>query len=384
VIIPAGGLVKPSAIFMKFRHPFPFTILLLPGLIAGYFISPLFAAAQLANNPSSAERNTSSSNDPDALVAQALRSLHEGDRSAAQQQLLQAIALSPNHAVANNALGNLYSSQRRYPEAMERFEAVLATNLHNSDARRGELSAAVALALQVRAQDPEAALACLQHAHENLPDDPTLLTDLGIQAQVMNRLELANRSLSAALVLKPSDLTVLYALARVETDQMHSVPAEKHFRAYLAARPDDATAHYGFGHFLQMQLRTEEAIKEFGRSIELQPVQTESYYELGQIALDRQRDGEAEPLFLKVLARDPNHGGALTGMGVLSYHAKDYVTAEGYLAKAIVTAPNYQPAHYYYSLALAHTGRKQAAEHELKIAASLQQKQAMTPPIEKP
>ncbi|GGG69306.1 tetratricopeptide repeat protein [Edaphobacter dinghuensis] len=310
-------------------------------------------------------------------MAQALHSLQQGDQSTAQQLLLQAIAVSPTHPAANNALGKLYFEQHRYPEAMERFEAVLSTNLRDSEARHGELSSAVALALQVRGESPEAALACLQHARENLPDDPTLLTDLGIQAQAMDRLTLANESLNAALKLKPNDLTALYALARVETDQMDSVAAEKHFRAYLAARPDDATAHYGLGHLLEMQLKTEEATKEFRRSIELQPVQTESYYALGQIALDAQHDAEAEPLFRKTLARDPNHGGALTGMGILCFRAKNYTEAEEYLAKAIVSAPKYQPAHYYYSLVLAHVGKKAEAEQELKIAASLQQKPAM-------
>lgn len=368
---------------MKFSFPFLFAILLLLCPVAGYFSSPLLAAAQ-SSNTASAERNAPSSNQADALVSQALQSLKESDQTAAQQLLMQAIAISPTHVAANNTLGNLYFSEKRYPEAMERFEAVLATNLRNSDARRGELSAATALALQVRAQSPEAALECLQHARENLPDDATLLTDLGIQAQAMNRLTLANDSLSAALALKPDDLTALYALARVETDQMHSASAEKHFRAYLAARPDDATAHYGLGRLLEMQLRTEEATKEFKRSIELQPVQTESYYELGQIALDGQHDAAAEPLFRKTLARDPNHGGALTGMGIIAYRAKNYAEAEDYLAKAVASAPNYQPAHYYYSLALAHVGKKPEAEQQLKIAASLQQKRAMPAPIEKP
>jgi tetratricopeptide (TPR) repeat protein len=355
---------------MRYLSPFRFAFLLLV-LGAGYFGLPSFVAAQQVNG------TLSTSNQADALVAQALHSLQQGDQSAAQQLLLQAIAISPTHPAANNALGKIYFSDHRYPEAMERFEAVLATNLRDLDARSGELSAAVALALQVRAASPEAALACLQHARENLPDDPTLLTDLGIQAQAMNRLTLANESLGSALKINPEDLTALYALARVETDQMHSASAEKHFRAYLAARPEDATAHYGLGHLLEMQLKTAEATKEFKRSIELQPVQTESYYALGQIALDAQHDAEAEPLFRKALARDPNHGGALTGMGILSYRAKNYADAEGYLAKAVVSAPNYQPARYYYSLVLAHVGRKAEAEEQLKISASLQQKPGM-------
>ena len=369
---------------MKFFSPSTFAILLLSGIGSFTISTQLFAAVQPVKGAFSAQQALSSAENPDTLVTQALHSLEGGDRSTAQQLLLHALAISPTLATANNTLGKLYFSEHRYPEAMERFEAVLATNLHDSDARHGELSAAVALALQVRADNPEAALACLQHARENLPNDPTLLTDLGIQAQVMNRLALANESLSAALALKPDDLTALYALARVETDQMHSASAEKHFRAYLAMRPDDATAHYGLGHLLQMQLRSEEAAKEFSRSIELQPAQTESYYELGQIALDQQHDAEAEFFFAKVLGRNPSHGGALTGMGIISYRVKNYVKAEDYLAKAVANSPSYQPAHYYYSLALAHTGQKQQAESELKIAASLQQKQAIPSSGEKP
>jgi Tfp pilus assembly protein PilF len=348
-----------------------FVVLLLVGMSTGCLASLAFAAAPQADSA------LSSTHQADAFVAQALHSLQQGDQRTARQLLLQAIAVSPTNAVANNTLGKLYFEEHRYPEAMERFEAVLSTNLRDEDARRGELSAAVTLALQVRTENPDAALACLQHARENLPDDPTLLTDLGIQAQVMNRLPLANEALSVALKIKPDDLTALYALARVETDQIHSASAEKHFRAYLAARPNDATAHYGLGHLLEMELKTAEATLEFKRSIELQPVQTESYYALGQIALDAQRDSEAEPLFRKTLARDPNHGGALTGMGVIAYREKNYADAEGYLAKAIVSAPKYQPAHYYYSLVLAHVGKKAEAEQQLKIAASLQQKPGM-------
>lgn len=356
---------------MRSFSPFRFVVLLFVGMSGSYLVLPSHAVAQKA------DAAPPSSHQADALVAQALHSLQQGDQNTARQLLLHAIAVSPTHPAANNILGKLYFEEHRYPEAMERFEAVLATNLRDADARRGEVSAAVALALQVRSESPAAALACLQHARENLPDDPTLLTDLGIQAQAMKQLPLANESLNAALKLKPDDLTALYALARVETDQMHSESAEQHFRAYLAARPGDATAHYGLGHLFAMQLKTEEAVKEFKRSIELQPVQTESYYALGQIALDGQHDAEAEPLFRKVLARDPNHGGALTGMGILSYRAKHYAEAESYLAKAVANAPDYQQAHFYYSLALAHVGKKAEAEQQLKIAASLQQKPGM-------
>ena len=110
---------------------------------------------------------------------------------------------------------------------------------------------------------------------------------------------------------------------------------------------------------------------EFERSIQLQPVQTEAYYQIGQIELDLHHDEKAEPLFRKVLARDPTHGGALTGMGIIAFRAKDFATSERQLAAAQKTAPDYGPAHYYRGLALAKLGRKQEADAELLRATEL-------------
>lgn len=277
---------------------------------------------------------------------------------------------------ANIARGELLLSQHQYSEAIERFEAVLAADPHDADAIKGELSATIALALEARAAGhPEIALACLRHARQNLPDDPTLLTDLGIQAQQMHLLAEAAEALRTALTLSPERLDTLYALARVEIDQDHLPEAEKHLRAYLAMRPQEASAHFGLGHVLERQLQTEAAAAEFRRSIELQPTQTESYYQLGQIALDAHEDTEARSLFEKTLARNPRHGGALTGLGIVAYRAKDYQAARQQLVAATEASPDYQPAHYYLGLTLARLGDKPASELELQTAVELTRKQ---------
>jgi tetratricopeptide (TPR) repeat protein len=293
-----------------------------------------------------------------------------------QDAATRALGSSPNSPAANIALGETLLGEHRYPEAMERFETVLATNLHDPNARKDELAAATALALEARAAGhPEAALACLTHARESLPDDPTLLTDFGIQAQQMHLLPEAAEALKAALLLSPQRLDAIYALARVETDQDHLPEAEQHLRAYLAARPGDASAHFGLGHVLERQQKTDAAASEFRRSIQLQPTQTESYYQLGQMALDVHQDASARPLFEKTLARNPRHGGALTGLGIIAYRAKDYEAARQQLFAATEASPNYQPAHYYLGLTLARLGDKPASDHELKTAVELAGKQ---------
>ncbi len=272
----------------------------------------------------------------------------------------------------NLKLGNMLLSQHRYPEAMEHYEAILSLNMHDEEARRNELAASVALALQARREgNQEAALGCLQHAREYLPDDPTLLTDLGIQAQFVHQLPLAQEVLVNALKLKPGDLTATYALARVETDRQQFPSAEAHMREYLQAKPDDATAHFGLGHLLYMEQRLEEARTEFQTSIELQPAQSESYYQLGQMDLDAHRDAESRLLFEKTLKRDAHHGGALTGMGIVSYRAKEFAIARDQLMAAVQSSPDYQPAHYYLGLTLARLGDKEASDRELTLATQL-------------
>ena len=124
-----------------------------------------------------------------------------------------------------------------------------------------------------------------------------------------------------------------------------------------------------------MLSKDEEAKAELARSVALQPHQTESYYELGQIALDSHDNTTAKENYAKVLASAPNHGGALTGMGMLAFRAKDYATAETYLKQAISYAPDYVTAHRYYAMTLARLGQEEQAQRESAIAQELTEQQ---------
>lgn len=318
--------------------------------------------------------------DADVLTLLAQFRLDESDPIGAMGLLTRALTASPNSPAANLMAGQLLVIEHRYPEAMDRFETVLAIDLRNSEARKGEVTAATDLAISARRDGhPEAALTALEHARSKLPDDPGLLLDLGIQAEELGRIPEAAEALQEARKLDSKNPDVIYALARLEMAEQHVQDAEADLRAYLAMRPEDASAHFGLGHVLSMEQKNDQARAEFERSIELQPVQTESYYELGQIELEMQHDAAAEPLFAKVLARDPKHGGALTGMGTIEFRKKDYTQAEQYLARAEAAAPDYQPAHYYRGLALARMGRAEESRTELATAAELDRKQQGRP-----
>ena len=261
-------------------------------------------------------------------------------------------------------------------EAMKSFEAALRTNPHNAEARAGEVKAAIAAALEAkRAGDNDGAMVYLVRARKFVPDDPDLLLDFGVQADSMRLYTDAEEALNHALTLRPGDAQTIYALGHVELDEQKMPQAETHLRGYLKLKPEDASAHYGLGKLLHMLARNEEARAELRRSIELQPRQTESYYELGSLELDSQHKEQAEALFQKVLERNPRHGGALTGMGTIAYREKDYAKSEAWLKSAVLNAPDYSPAHLYYSMVLERLGRRDEAEKEVVLAKSLAEKE---------
>jgi tetratricopeptide (TPR) repeat protein len=335
------------------------------------------ASLRQANEPRQAEDLLTSylkthPEDPDVLTALAALRIEQGRQDDAATLLSTTLRARPDSIPANQALGDLLLAEHHFPEAMDRYETILAISLSNPAARAGERTAAIQLALDARhAGREDAALACLEHAAQHLPNDPVLLTDFGIEADRLHQLPQAAKALEQALYLAPGDPTALYALARVEIDQQHLPSAEAHLRDYLARKPEDASAHFGLGRLLSMELRTDEATTELRRSIALEPNQTESYYQLGQIELDAHHDAAAQPLFAKVIDRDPKHGGALTGLGILAYRAKNFTTAEHDLALAVESSPDYQPAHYYYGLTLGRLGKTSASQAELKRAAEL-------------
>jgi tetratricopeptide (TPR) repeat protein len=92
---------------------------------------------------------------------------------------------------------------------------------------------------------------------------------------------------------------------------------------------------------------------------------------LGDILLNAGEFDQASTQFQKVLSRDPHHGGALTGMGIVAYRQKRYEAAEGFFKSALENSPKYQPAHYYYGLDLRRLGRAEESSRELQTALEL-------------
>jgi tetratricopeptide (TPR) repeat protein len=300
----------------------------------------------------------------------------QGQNPQAEECFHKALGIEPHLVSAQMNLGHLLLSEHRASDALPYLSDALRNDPSNNELHEMFVSAAEGTALEQRASgDRNAALATLLAAKAQTPHDFRLLLDLSILEDEARLLRDADRDVAEARALHPEDLKALYAEARVKMDLQDMPSAERDMREYLKARPDDATAHYGLGRILQITQRSDEAKAEFERSIALKPNQAESYYQIGQMALDHGDYAAAQQECRTALVHDPKHGGALTALGIASYRLKQYPEAVASLQQAVAAAPEYQPAHYYYGLALAKVGQKESSERELKLAAQMADEQ---------
>lgn len=254
----------------------------------------------------------------------------------------------------------------------DRNEAALRTNPADTAAQADEVGVSERLALQARSShDMNGALGDLLRAKTFAPENVRLLYGLGVLEEQIGLYHDADATILHLRKLSPTDPRVDYLAARVELDLGRLADAERDMRAYLKAHPEDVTAHYGLGRILQQGQQAQAAKAEFEQSIALRPEQTESYYQLAQLALDAGDFGTAIEDNARVLARDPRHGGALTGTGIAYFRLKQYAEAEQALRQAVTVAPAYQLGHYYYGLVLARLGKKEESARELALAAKL-------------
>ena len=91
----------------------------------------------------------------------------KGDLEKAEQHLLQALELNPDHPVAHNELGIIYRKTGRFAEARKSYEAALATFPGYHHARRN-----LGVLCDLYLADLECALDSYEAYMETVPEDP--------------------------------------------------------------------------------------------------------------------------------------------------------------------------------------------------------------------
>ncbi|MGC1729608.1 MAG: tetratricopeptide repeat protein [Steroidobacteraceae bacterium] len=238
--------------------------------------------------------------DAQALVdaADALRGLGRARESVALYQ--RALEIEPRSPEGQNNLGNALLQLGQPADAVACYrlaleikpdDAPVHCNLGLALAGLGQRAQAVSSYRQALLLDPG-----YVEALNNLGN---VLRDLGERSEAMllyrRAIELAPQRTDSHLNLG----NALYELRQMEA-------AADCFRRTLALQPDLSLAHSGLAAALRMQRRTAEAEASCRAALASDPKNVEALTLLGELRADRGQFAQAQELFLRALAIDPD------------------------------------------------------------------------------
>ena len=156
---------------------------------------------------------------------------HENNYAQAEQEYKQALVLDPRSTDAVMGLANIYMRGRRFPEAEQHLQKLLATNA-NSAAVHIQLARVLAAEGNVKAAVPE---------------------------------------MEAGVKLAPGDESALRELGNLYGSDGKNDLAEAVRHKLLAAHPNEAELHRELGQDLLRQKKFQEAQQEFALAVKLKP-----------------------------------------------------------------------------------------------------------------
>ncbi|MEQ8193624.1 MAG: tetratricopeptide repeat protein [Rhodospirillales bacterium] len=277
--------------------------------------------------------------DPRALLEQALADHEAGRLDAAVAAYNKVAALAPGHVQVYSLLGLALEDLGRLDEAAESLKRAV-------DLRPDMPELLVALGGIYRKQKkfPDAE-ACLCRSVDLDPNDAEALCSLGMMLEARGDKEAAAARYEQALAADPGYAQAHNCMGCALADRGETDAALSAFRRALDIDPDLVTAHINLGDALSKSGRHDEAKISLQRAIALSPEDTEIYGDLF-LALMRERDHAAAlELCDSVLAAYPGDVDTLSFKSVVlhemgrSDEARALFDCARFLSPRLIEAP---------------------------------------------
>jgi predicted Zn-dependent protease len=214
-----------------------------------------------------------------ALKARAWRALAEidqpgpgstGDTTAASNDLLEALKLSPETPADTLLAANLADQAGQYDAAEAAYRRVL-----DKDPRSEPANAGLAHLLIAKKQFPEAET-LLRKALEQSPDDPALTAQLATVLAAQDKAE-ALPMLQKLHEAHPGDPAMTRMLAEVLAESGDAAGSDRLYAGLLSATPEDPNLLVGHGQNLVRQARYTEAFAAFDKATQLDPASADGW-----------------------------------------------------------------------------------------------------------
>ncbi len=268
-----------------------------------------------------------------SLAGTAANSLGLTDK--AEHYFRQALALSPDYAIAHANLGLVLKASGRLQQAEASFRKAL-------DIQPDDADVWVNLGNLLRATGQIGpAQAAYEKALAYAPDHAGALYNLGLLLVELGRPQEAEKAFRHALRLRPDWADVHNELGNLLADGLRFTEADAAYRQAISLDPNHADAHFNLGVLLKDSHRDREAAACLERAIAIQPEHADALNCLGNLFVDQGRPQEAEAAYRRALALKPGSANVHNNLGNLLMASNRLGEAEAAFRQAVALEPGY-------------------------------------------
>jgi protein O-mannosyl-transferase len=199
-----------------------------------------------------------------------------GDVAGAEREWREALRLAPDHPIALNDMGLLYTRQKRYSEAVEYFEKAIQVKPNFTDAHMF----------------------------------------LGACYQDMGKNNLAEKEYRAAVEISPLNVRARNYLGKLYVSERRASEAEEEYRRSLESA-ENVEAWDALGDILLERHDAPRAERAYVRAVAIEPYDSHAHFRLGALYRSAGRPSEAASEYQQGLVTDPTNAEALAALKAL-------------------------------------------------------------------
>jgi LmbE family N-acetylglucosaminyl deacetylase/cytochrome c-type biogenesis protein CcmH/NrfG len=205
------------------------------------------------------------------------RLLNEGNVTKAETLLIESASLNPEHIPTLKALGEVYTMEKRFPEAIEQYRKVVAINEKDIEAW-GHLAE-----IYSWVGEHDKSIVTYRDALKLAPEHLGLMTGLARVLRWSHRYDEAEKLYKETLATDPTSHEALKGLAKTYSLMGNLTDAILNLEQGIALYPDDAELHKELGTVLAWEKEFQKAITALQMAVDLSPRYVEAYRTMGDV-----------------------------------------------------------------------------------------------------
>jgi arylsulfatase A-like enzyme/Tfp pilus assembly protein PilF len=278
---------------------------------------------------------------------------------------LQMLQQDPTPSIVHHQLGSVYFKMKKYPMAVESFQAALKLN-----AKADTSILALARTYGEMGKYPEA-VSGYERSLALKPDDPANLNNLAVIFMKMGSWDKAKETLERAVGLGSPLKESFYHLGVCYQRDRRLDEAAAQFRKAIEIDSRFAGAYYNLGVIYAQQGKENAAVEEFKKAVEAKPNFAEPHFNLGSIYARQDKLTAAAAEFEIAVELRPNFAEAHFNLGTVYARQARLDDAIAEYKKATAIQPSFAKAHRGLAKIYEQKGMEEEANAEAEIAQKL-------------